>query len=145
MGGWAECPAVRTRERGPPSASAEIFIFLLSKKFLFEYSYKVFNNPFVIFKQELVWYIMWSLTNNQLAWLIISLKDKILWHLQTAASAPSRTLVIHPCSKRVHRILVDRNQTNLPANLVVWWYCTSLHQLALAFPHNSPAGSQPAN
>ena len=24
MGGWAECPAVRTRERGPPSASAEI-------------------------------------------------------------------------------------------------------------------------
>ena len=25
MGGWAECPAVRTRERGPPSASAEFF------------------------------------------------------------------------------------------------------------------------
>jgi hypothetical protein len=31
MGGWAECPAVRTGERGPPSASAEIFslFFLL--------------------------------------------------------------------------------------------------------------------
>ena len=26
MGGWAECPAVRTRERGPPSASAEMLI-----------------------------------------------------------------------------------------------------------------------
>jgi hypothetical protein len=26
MGGWAECPAVRTRERGPPSASVEILL-----------------------------------------------------------------------------------------------------------------------
>ena len=30
MGGWAECPAMRTRERGPPWASAEI----LYKRFL---------------------------------------------------------------------------------------------------------------
>ena len=30
MGGWAECPSVRTRERGPPSASAEIvYIFII--------------------------------------------------------------------------------------------------------------------
>ena len=30
MGGWAECPAVRTRERGPPSASAEIWGIIIS-------------------------------------------------------------------------------------------------------------------